>query len=40
MRKFISLLTTQELTDFRSCDIYLKVAGRVRFCELLAKKMG
>ncbi len=40
MRKFISLLTAQELTDSRPGDIYFKAAGRARFCELLAKKMG
>ena len=40
MRKFISLLTAQELTDTRSGDIYFKAASRARFCELLATQMG
>ncbi|MCG7586077.1 EAL and HDOD domain-containing protein [Photobacterium sp. OFAV2-7] len=40
MRKFISLLTAQELTDTRPEDIYNKATSRARFCELLAIKMG
>lgn len=40
MRKFISLLTAQELTDSRPEDIYLKATSRARFCELLAMRMG
>lgn len=40
MRKFISLLTAQELTDTRPDDIYIKAASRARFCELLAIRMG
>jgi len=40
MRKFISLLTTHELTDTRPSDIYNKATSRARFCELLAIRMG
>ncbi|MCW8327696.1 HDOD domain-containing protein [Photobacterium sp. SDRW27] len=40
MRKFVSLLTAQELTDTRPGDIYTKAASRARFCELLAMTMG
>ena len=40
MRKFISLLTAQELTDTRSDDIYFRAASRARFCELLAIRVG
>jgi EAL and modified HD-GYP domain-containing signal transduction protein len=40
MRKFISLLTAQELTQTRTTDIYTKAVSRARFCELVAINTG
>ncbi|MGF1681227.1 EAL and HDOD domain-containing protein [Photobacterium minamisatsumaniensis] len=40
MRKFVSLLTTQELTVTRPEDIYQQSVSRARFCELIAINSG
>lgn len=40
MRKFISLLTAQELTQTRATEIYTKAVSRARFCELIAINTG
>ncbi|WP_253952083.1 EAL and HDOD domain-containing protein, partial [Photobacterium sanctipauli] len=40
MRKFVSLLTAQELTDSRPEDIYQQSVSRARLCELIAIHSG